>query len=36
VVRFAPPLTIEAAQIDGAVERVQLALREVQMQAGSR
>lgn len=32
VIRFAPPLTIEAAQIDWAVERVQLALREVQMQ----
>lgn len=30
VIRFAPPLTIETAQIDWAVERVQLALREVQ------
>lgn len=30
VIRFAPPLTIETAQIDWAVERVQLALREVE------
>ncbi len=35
VVRFAPPLTIEAAQIDWAVERVQYALREVEIRAAA-
>lgn len=35
VIRFAPPLTIEAAQIDWAVERVERTLRELEMQVVS-